>query len=319
MSAFIRISTAHRAVFGVLTSAVLVAACGPQLALNRSDDSGSTGDSEANATTTTGPGPTPPPVPTPNPGDSSESTDGAIDDGSGSTSVSFIGVPDGGGDGFVCDIYTQDCPPGHKCAVWSSTGGSNWDSTRCVPLVDDPVAVGDPCTVEGSATTGLDDCELGTMCWDVDPRTNEGVCVALCTGSSIDPVCDDPQTYCNIPGDGPVTLCLPLCNPLQQDCAEGQGCYPIQGEWTCIPTASSGKGGYGAPCEYINACDHGFACLGSPALPNCAGSFGCCSQACDVEDHQCPDAELGVTCVPWYEPEYAPPGFENVGVCALPE
>ncbi|MEM7159437.1 MAG: ribulose phosphate epimerase [Myxococcota bacterium] len=233
------------------------------------------------------------------------------------TSSSFIPVPDSGTD-FICDLFTQDCPPGEKCMPWANNGGSTWNATRCSPIVDAPGSAGDPCTVEGSGTSGLDDCELGTMCWDVDPRTNTGECVALCTGNEVNPICEDPETFCSIPADGALVLCLPRCHPLEDDCEDTQGCYPTHTEWQCIPTATMGDAVYGTPCEFLNGCEQGLICLGPEAFLDCEGPIGCCGEVCDLDDPQCTDADQGMICTPWYANEDAPPGAENLGVCALP-
>ena len=91
---------------------------------------------------------------------------------------------------FECDLLTQDCPIGEKCTPWSYDGGMAWNGTRCSPVVAMPGAPGDPCTVEGSPWSGLDDCAGGSMCWDADPRTGMGECVAQCDQALMpDPAC----------------------------------------------------------------------------------------------------------------------------------
>ncbi|MCA9653947.1 MAG: ribulose phosphate epimerase [Myxococcales bacterium] len=227
--------------------------------------------------------------------------------------------PDGGGPTFECDIFAQDCPEGEKCMPWASSGGT-WDATRCSPIDENPGQPGDECSVEGGGASGIDSCDIGSMCWDVDPETNMGTCVAMCTGDSANPICEDPDTSCSIANDGAIVLCLPNCDPLLQDCAEGQACYPVADIWVCGPDASGEMGAAGDPCEFINVCDVGNICLDASAWPDCAGSIGCCSPVCDTTDPmgdaQCPGA--GQTCQPWYEEGNAPPGYENVGACALP-
>jgi len=81
-------------------------------------------------------------------------------------------------------------------------------------------------------------------------------------------------------------------------------------------------GAYGEPCEFINACDVGLICLGAAAVPDCVGSSSCCTEICDLSsregDAQCTGAPQGQTCQAWYEEDQAPPGYEDVGACALP-
>ncbi|MEX1367835.1 MAG: ribulose phosphate epimerase [Nannocystaceae bacterium] len=257
----------------------------------------------------------------PNPGESGqmeETGDGATDDGP--MDGGFIQDPDGGGVSFECDIFAQDCPDGEKCMPWAADGGSSWNATRCSPISENPGQPGDECTVEGSGTSGIDNCDIGGMCWDVDPETNVGTCVAMCTGDESNPICEDPDTTCTIANDGAIVLCLPSCDPLLQDCADGQACYPINEAFACAPDASGEMGASGDPCEFINVCDAGNFCLDASAWPGCAGSIGCCSPVCDLSDPagdgQCPG--MGQTCQAWYEEGAAPPGYEDVGACALP-
>jgi hypothetical protein len=258
---------------------------------------------------------------------STASSTGAIDDSSadtrGATTVPFLSAPDTPSHTFECDIFVQDCRPGEKCTGWADDGGSSVNATKCVPVADDPGGIGEPCHVQGSPLSGIDDCELGVYCWNVDPKTLEGICVAWCVGDESNPQCEDPSLECPICGDSCLPLCVPMCSPLAQDCPEGSACYPAQDAWDCAPDASGEQGGYGDPCEFLNVCDPGLICLDSSAVPACEGTFGCCSEACDTTDPagdlQCAGAAEGQTCQPWYEEGAAPLGYENLGVCALPQ
>jgi hypothetical protein len=252
----------------------------------------------------------------------SASTTRPADDTRGATGVTSV---DPRGDleqgPIECSIFTQDCPAGDKCMPWADDGGSTWNATRCSPIADDPAAPGETCHVERS---GVDDCELGAMCWDVDPKTNEGTCVSLCVGSERDPLCEDPDEICTVSGDGVLAVCLPTCDPLLQDCPEGQGCYPIGPGWSCAPNAPE-VGDYGCPCEFINVCNPGLVCLDAAAVPSglpCEGATGCCTELCDLSDptgdEQCAGVLGGQVCQPWYEQGAALPGDEDVGVCAVP-
>jgi hypothetical protein len=243
------------------------------------------------------------------------------DDGDSSCAFYAGCPPDISRDPFECDVFAQDCPEGEKCMPWANDGGT-WNATRCSPIVDNPGQPGDECTVEGGAASGIDSCDLGSQCWDVDPETNMGVCAAMCTGDASNPLCEDPDTTCSIANDGAIVLCLGVCDPIVQDCPEGQACYPVAEDWVCGPDASGEMGTYGDPCEFINVCDPGLMCLDASATPNCAGASGCCTEVCDITDPegdaQCTGAPDGQTCTPWYEEGTAPPGYEDVGACALP-
>ena len=139
--------------------------------------------------------------------------------------LSFILRPDvGGGTDFPCNLYTQNCPAGDKCMPWANDGGSAWNATRCSPVVDDPREVGMACTVEGSGVSGVDDCERGAMCFDVDPETGQGICYAMLVGSDANPLCVDRLQAPVI--SSTLSLCLPTCRPLRADCPPGHGLLP---------------------------------------------------------------------------------------------
>ena len=53
-------------------------------------------------------------------------------------------------------------------------------------------------------------------------------------------------------------------------------------------------------------------------VPECAGP-ACCAPYCDLELGDEPCAALpGTICLPLFEPGQAPPGLEQVGLCATP-
>ncbi|HWB79773.1 MAG TPA: ribulose phosphate epimerase [Nannocystaceae bacterium] len=238
------------------------------------------------------------------------------------TGVGFITPPDGGGVNIECDIWAQDCPEGEKCMPWANDGGNAWNATRCSPLDPAPASVGDECTVEGSGVSGIDNCEVSSMCWNVDPETNIGTCIAFCMGSEANPVCENPGASCSILNVGTLILCLPNCDPLLQDCNEGEGCYPTNDIFSCVPDAGGEQGAYGEGCEFLNVCDPGLFCANPAGVPNCQGSIGCCSSFCDTTDPNatmnCPGNSGGQECVPWFEEGQAPPGYENLGACVIP-
>ncbi len=282
--------------------AVGAVACGPVL-IPEDSSGGGGGTSSASSGTT---------APDPGPADGTAET-GPTDTSPTMSAGSFVTDPDLSASDD-CDLFVQDCPAGYKCMPWASDGGT-WNATRCSPVADNPAQVDEPCTVEGNAVSGLDDCELGSMCWDVDPETNEGVCVPMCIGDSANPSCDDPGRFCAISGDALLILCLPRCNPLVQDCPEGQACYPVQEELGCSFYAGD-EGFPGAPCEFINACEPGTYCAHAYLVPGCEGASGCCSPFCSLADPEPPCLD-GQTCVPFYAEVNEVPGFDDVGVCAV--
>ncbi|MEX1367430.1 MAG: ribulose phosphate epimerase [Nannocystaceae bacterium] len=264
------------------------------------DDTGSDDDAPSTEATTAVPPGTATSPPT------GDSTDGG---------ASFLPPEPDLGELFECDIYEQDCRRGEKCTPWAIDGGNCWTAARCSPVTDDPGQRGDPCLVEGSPFSGVDTCDVGMVCSWVEPTTLEGTCVAMCTGSINAPTCEDPyeicvQTNCRV-------LCIPWCNPLEQDCFEGQACYPVGETFQCAADASEDMGVAGDPCEYINVCDPGLVCADAELVPGCASATGCCSPYCSIEDPM-PPCLPGQVCAPYYDVGTAPPGYEAVGLCVLP-
>ncbi|MEM7151658.1 MAG: hypothetical protein AAF799_02405 [Myxococcota bacterium] len=221
---------------------------------------------------------------------------------------------DGGGFQFECDMFVQDCPKGETCMPWANDGGAVWNSTRCAPLPPTPDAIGETCTVEGSGVSGIDSCELGSVCWNVDPTTNFGECVAVCGGDESSPTCADGD-HCRLSNEGAIILCLPTCNPLAAECDDGQVCVPDYGGlWTCVPGVSTPFEA-GQPCDFDNVCEAGSICVDAELSDACVGNEGCCAALCDLEFPTCDDP--AATCVPWYAPEQDPPGLGGTGICTV--
>lgn len=307
--------------------------CGPQVSFpsDGDDESGPDDADPTSAPAGTGPKTTsvPPPPPPPPPATTGTtvastvtqtSEDGDVSDDDG---VSFIDPTDptcgleGPPEGTEyhcseCDTFAQDCVEGEKCMPWANDGGSAWNATRCSPIAENPGQLGEACVVEGSAVSGIDTCDIGLMCWDVDPATNEGNCEPLCAGSAENPSCP-PEYSCAISGDGALALCLFDCDPLLQDCAAGQ-CVPFGDTFGCTP--STGDVAPGQACAFVADCAATATCLDASFLPECMDT-SCCTMFCDLSSPN-PDANCGpgTECVLWNdEPS---PGVNNLGVCVDP-
>jgi hypothetical protein len=244
-----------------------------------------------------------------------------VDDSASTCSFLFDCYDNGGDWAFECDPFGQDCRVGEKCVPWANDGGDSWNATKCVPIDRDPVGLGEACTVVGSWQSGIDDCAAGSMCWDVDDVTQMGYCVSFCTGTAADPMCEDEALSCLYANGGVIAACVPVCNPLSQDCLEGQGCYPFDVRFLCMPDASDVAGAFGDPCDSYNDCDIGLFCAYPTAVPACQGARGCCSEFCDLalmNDAQCAGFANGQACVSWYGETEVPMGYENVGACLVP-
>ncbi|MEM6989598.1 MAG: hypothetical protein AAF721_03850 [Myxococcota bacterium] len=246
----------------------------------------------------------------------------------------FLVQPDGAGSGiWECELREQTCRPHEKCNLWASDGGAAWNATKCVPVVDDPDQDGESCTAIGSGVSGFDSCDRGMICWDVDPVSLVGMCVPYCIGTSQNPTCRDPDKTCG--GNKDFLFCMHECDPLQPAtgaagktdeglaiCPLGCGCYPDFGGFLCSPDVSGDAGEPGDACEFRNSCDPGSICGSPEAAPVCdPHASGCCLPVCDLSD---PDGDAGcaaldpdTACLGWYEEDQAPPGYENLGLCAL--
>lgn len=258
-------------------------------------------------------------TPTPPPNSAVDDTDaGSSGGGGGGPGIGFIMDPDGGGVSYECSLFDQDCDPGMKCTVWANDGGAMFNATKCVAIDPDAVASGEPCVREGGFFSGEDNCDGGAFCWDMDPETGDGLCVDFCGGSENDPTCDDPLEFCT--GGKEFLVCLPRCDPVENDCPAGCGCYPIDDtSFQCIPDASGEEGALGDPCEYINSCDSGSACVATEAAGCSVHAAGCCMPFCSVGsvERTCPQ---GTSCVPWFDEDAQnPPGTEDVGICFFAE
>jgi hypothetical protein len=242
---------------------------------------------------------------------------------SGDAGCAFYGgcPTDLGGSPNECSPWVQDCPEGEKCMPFDSDGNNSWDALKCVPVARDPGKPGEPCTAEGSGVSGIDDCELGAMCWSVDNDTKEGVCVAMCTGSPDDPTCTVPDTSCLIANDEVLILCLPGCDPLLNECAPDEVCVPSpqdKGVFICALDASGDGGKEFDECAQLNSCDPGLLCGDSAMAAECdQNALRCCVAFCDLTMPACNGA--GAECVPWFEEGMAPEGLDHLGVCRIPE
>lgn len=217
--------------------------------------------------------------------------------------------PPGVGGWIECELVAQNCPDGEKCMPWDNTGGAEWNATRCSPIVDDPGQPGEPCTVEGSATSGIDSCALGSVCWQVEPNTHQGVCHSLCDAVH---GCERGLDCAALAFD--VSLCVEPCDPLASSCPPFQTCTFSGPVMTCQPAPLDGAT-RGEMCHPTSLpCIDGTLCSFDPAMTclHLAGT-GCCAEPCDIDDPgTCPAPEI---CIPWF-PVAPPPELEHLGACA---
>ncbi len=317
------------ALFAIALGGVLLAGCGfgddndtgqntntnPTNATNptsETDTDGATSVDPTNGPTTVAPttaGPSGDPA-------TSDPSGTTTDPTGGGTFIIPTDMPMGGT--IECDVFAQDCKNAdEKCTAWAEGGGGAWNATKCVKVTGTGIA-GDKCTTEGGGVSGMDDCAKGHMCWNVNDK-NEGICVALCTGTPMAPKCE-AGFKCAIANEGVLNLCLPSCDPLLQDCDGTDLCIPNGDGFLCVLDASGDMGKENDPCMFANSCDKGLLCLNTTSASTDCNKMatGCCSPFCDFakQDTICPK---GTECVQWFDPMMPiPPGLEDVGVCAIP-
>lgn len=229
-------------------------------------------------------------------------------------SVGFIYGDPTGGVAIECSVWDQDCAKDEKCMPWANDGGDVHNATRCVPLDAAPAGVGEPCVVEGSFVSGIDSCDVGAICTPLDEDSLEGVCTEMCAGGASNPTCEDAGTTCLVLSEV-LPLCGSSCNPVTDTCPEGSACQSVEFVLGCVPP---GDAAVGEPCFEPNGCIDGALCVDADALCR-EGADTCCAQVCDLSapdpDTSCSEER---TCVDFFPPGDAPPGYENVGVCRAP-
>ncbi len=306
---------------------LLALGCGPTVDVSDSDAStgapeGTSSDgTTAPVTTTDTPGTTDADgTTTMDPTGTADSDPGGYEGDDGGTGCTFTcpdpppptpGVTTGGGGSLECDIVAQDCPEGEKCMPWANDGGPQWNATRCSPIARVPNVHGEPCTVEGSGVSGIDDCELGAVCWQVDPETNEGLCHDLC-GAGVS--CDDAEDSCATI-DSFIDLCVQSCDPVAPDCSMEEGCQLYEGSAAFVCQAA-GTTVVGDPCAQPDECVPDALCAYGLGIGCGKGAGeGCCAEVCDLNaPGACPGP---LVCSPWI-PFDSPPEYAHIGVCTPP-
>lgn len=324
----------HQAVATIALFVCPLIGCGPLISEETGGGSDGTSSSDSTDTQSSPPNPTlasttpmptstttssttsstdvPPDSSPPNP--STTSTD---ESSTGSVSDAFLIKSDEFGDAPVeCSTWEQDCPRGEKCMPWANDGGNAWNATRCSPVDPNPDAPGQSCSAVDSGVSGVDTCDGTSMCFNVDEQLSGG-CTPFCIGSPENPGCADADRTCTFGGDGVLALCLLSCDPLEQNCPQGQGCYSAPSGFLCTTDASGDGGADNEACGFLNDCDPGLICIPPMQTAGCKSNQGCCTPYCDVN---VPGTCLGdgEDCVTFYAEGKAPPGLEDLGVCVLP-
>ncbi|MCH9683809.1 MAG: hypothetical protein K0V04_20425 [Deltaproteobacteria bacterium] len=225
----------------------------------------------------------------------------------------------------LCSVRDQNCFDDFKCVAWAEDDGDAWTGTKCIGTALAPIEVGEACTVDGTPVSGRDDCVRGSMCWDVDPGSLEGVCVPFCgSEDTAGQVCPD-GTACMDDGQEVLALCLPPCDPLAPlACAADEICrwFPASAAGFCIP---QGGGVVELPTiqcgSEFEACPASSVCVSAATFGGC-GAPTCCTPWCDLTqpgvDAECAAREPGQVCVPVIDRRPVPEPYAHLGVCAVP-
>ena len=209
----------------------------------------------------------------------------------------------------TCDIFMQDCPNGEKCVPYASMGGT-WDANKCVPVLGTGT-VGEPCLYTG-AIDANDDCDEDSACWGID-NMSMGTCTAFCSGTPIQPLCPE-GTQCLMSNQGSIAFCVLGCNPITQNCADGEGCFWSGSSFACASLTQDIP--LGESCGFINDCAKGLACLSGDSVPGCA-SAACCAEFCDLDCGPDSCTMPNTSCTAFFNGN-APVGDADVGVCVQP-
>lgn len=216
-----------------------------------------------------------------------------------------------------CDPFIQDCPQDQKCTVYLADEPVNLYASKCVMVIGNKQP-GEPCTRMDEES--IDDCIKGAVCLYIDGK-GHGLCALQCSGSADAPICLNGGVCITSDGGDLATCTPPLCNPLIQDCSDGEVCVPFPGydEFVCIPDSSGDEGKTNDPCE-SETCDGGLVCVNKGfASSACDPMFAaCCQPICKFPDEACPNADQ--SCIQWYAPTDFPPDDPRleIGYCGIP-
>jgi hypothetical protein len=254
-------------------------------------------------------------------GDDKQETETGTGSGTDSDSTTGGTTPTTGdetGGEAQCSPSAQDCPAGSKCTSYGKLAGDAWNANKCVPEPMKGGVAGDPCSIEGADMfTGIDNCAKGYICQNVDADQKNGICTEYCTPEMTCPNTSGGDGICLFDSnEGTLPICLPLCDPLLQDCGGESACYgdPSGPPFFCYNPDPKDGGMDGSSCDFTNACLAGLTCAQADTQEGCVTTeFGCCSPFCALDEMTCTGGE---ECVPFFMEVQV--GFENVGVCALP-
>ncbi len=230
----------------------------------------------------------------------------------------FIGCPpDAGSDTDACNPGHNECAVGSKCVWYAPSGeGTRRNAARCIPVTGDRPAFASCELPTGIGPEITDDCGADSYCLNAG-ATSHGFCAPI--GKRCDAYPD--TSYVAENGSEYPAACLHTpCSPLvESPCPGSMACrhFPasLYANVMCWEVDLTAAKPLGAGCDY-GQCEDGTMCIPADYLPNCDNDR-CCASACDRTAPDCPDP--GAVCEPFVAWGGAGPGFDNLGVCALPD
>ena len=207
-----------------------------------------------------------------------------------------------------CDIFDQDCRPGHKCTYYYVESDAFWQA-RCVPVPPNPHQAGEPCAWTLRPEDGIDDCDAGLYCFGLG-----GLSFGTCVGYCLDGRGCAPCQLCSF-NNSFIPVCIPQCDPNHDTCPVGSSCvYGIYSGFICA-VDDEGRGSLGMECDDPYDCPAGTECDGP--VPGCPGD-ACCTAVCAPSDPSACMAQPGTVCEPFSFSGHDCSYLDDVGTCVLP-
>lgn len=276
---------------------LLQSACGPKSSATSVSEASSapapiTSTATEEHTSTTGDVPTsgnPTMMTTP----ATDSDDGTMSSSDGSTTTDNPFFPD------ECMSPGRVCRSGFKCVPY----GPNPENQGCFPVPRDPDAVREPCSIlqyENGVLSALDSCDAFSICFN-------GQCSPICSMPELS--CPEGFSQCFI--NPPLEVCIPFCDPLNEDCGPGRECTFASSYFSCGP-AGEDKALW-EECSGSNDCSPGEVCSPAALANECMG-LECCNQLCALDTGLCPGVQQ--ECVPFFMNGEGAPEYDNLGICS---
>ncbi|MGB1700880.1 MAG: hypothetical protein ACPHRO_13060 [Nannocystaceae bacterium] len=228
----------------------------------------------------------------------------------------FDSFPDAGISTSCRPELANDCPAGQKCTAYAIDEGTCCvGANKCVPIIGDR-GLGQRCT----RTQFNDDCADRLFCMTKSSGgVGEGSCVLMCDWTAEDS-CPDlfgGPAQCIPLNGGVLPICERECNPFNEDCPVGYGCFPVGSYgFFCSASTPDAEGLDGDECYTISSCAPGLACISGAAQATCVYDR-CCTPVCNTLDDPDP-CVVEESCQPFYEPDEIPRrDLQHAGYCGI--